>query len=112
MGRLEYRRGRPPLTRPPSPASYLRVLVEIKTRIFRPLLIIPTSSIWSKRLSVKSSSTVKYTPLLITKDPQASAVMRDPALVAMEMKGTILLNLVSPLAARWMDCIWRVKNGK
>src|SRR5258706_2065353 len=112
VGRLEHRRGLPSLTRHPSPAFYLRVLVEIQTRILRPLLILPTSSMRSKRTSVKSSSTLKYTPLLITGDPQASAAMRAPALVAMETKSTILLTLVSPPAMRGKDCISRVKNGK
>jgi len=36
----------------------------MKTRILRPLLILPTSSMRSKSLSVKSSSTLKHTPLL------------------------------------------------
>ncbi len=109
-GRLERRRGRPSLTRLPSVAFHLRVLVEMKPRIWCPLLILPTSSMRSKRLSVKSSSTLQHTPLLITRDAQASAAMRAPALVAMETKSTIPLKFVSPLAARWMDCIWRVKN--
>src|SRR5258706_3610717 len=51
-----------------------------------PLLILPTSSMQSKSLLVKSSSTLRCTLLLITREPQASVAMRAPALVAMEMK--------------------------
>ena len=54
---------------PPSVAFYLRVLVKMKTRILRLLLLLPTSSIRAKGLSVQSSSTLKDAPPLITRDP-------------------------------------------
>ena len=72
-------RGRPLLTRPLSVAFRLRVLLEMKTRMLRALLILAISSIWSKSLSVKSNSTPKCAPLLITSDAHASAAMRAPA---------------------------------
>ncbi len=84
----------------------------MNTRVLRPLLILPTSSMRSKRRSVKSCSTLKHAHLLITSGPHASAAMRAPALVAMEAKRTIPLTLVIPPATGGEDFITRVKNGK
>jgi len=51
--RLKRRRGHPSLTRHPSAAFHLRVLVKMKTRILPPLLNLPASSVQSKRLCVE-----------------------------------------------------------
>ena len=73
---------------------------------------LPASSMWSKRLSVKSGSTLKCAPPLITRDSQASAAMRVPAVVVMEAMSTILLILVNPPGTREKDGIQRAKNEK
>ena len=67
-------------------------------------LLLPASSIRSKRPSLKSSSTLKDALPLITSDPQTSAAVRTLAPVA---KSTILVNLPSPPATRGKVCIYK-----
>ncbi len=93
------------------PSSSFRPLrMKAKTRILCPVVILPTSSIPSKRLSVKSRSTLKYAQPLVKSSCQAKPAMRTPALVAMGAKSTLLLTLMSPPVTIRKGCIRGVKK--
>lgn len=71
-----------------------------KTRILRPIVILPTS----RRLSAKPRFTLLYSQPLVTSVAKRAQV---------EVKSARLLILTSSLATRRMGCIWRVrKHGR